>query len=298
VGLFRVLRFAVCPYAVEEADDFGGQPGRAHPQLGEGAGADEPGIGKLAREPFRVGERVDEVDPMPEDKRRRGDGLALFDGRGERSHYHAVQDGGDFSRIRSDGVEQRIKRTDTRRGQPGDDPGDQPQRGPGVVRLQQEGHERERRRRGSGLEHRHFQDQPANPLRRAHGGEQAHVGAKRDPAQHHLVDAELVKQAQHLVSVKVHAVGAGLPGFIAPAVTEQVEQHDAVAPGGQRPGQPAAEVGVEQDAVQPHEHPVSRAIDLVAQPVLAVVERMPRALRTGLQAATRSPPGAGPGHCA
>jgi hypothetical protein len=124
------------------------------------------------------------------------------------------------------------------------------------VHLQQEGDERERRRRGGGLEHRHFQDQPAYPPGRSHGGEQAHVGPQRDPAQHYLVGAELVQQAQHLVGVKVHAMGAGLPGLLAAAMTEQVEQHDAVAPGGQCPGQAAAEVGVEQDAVQPHEHPV------------------------------------------
>jgi hypothetical protein len=118
---------------------------------------------------------VDEVDPVPEDKRRRGDGLALFDGRSDRSQQHTVQHGGDFGWVRSGGTEQRVERADTRRGQLGDDPGDQPQHGLGVVHLQQERHERERRRRGSGLEHRHFEDQAANPLGCPHGGEQADV---------------------------------------------------------------------------------------------------------------------------
>jgi len=199
---------------------------------------------------------VDEVDSVPEDKRRHGDALPLLGSGRHRPHQHPVQDGGDFIRVRPDGTEQRVERTDTRRGQPGDDPGDQPQRGPGVAHLQQQRHEKQRRGRGSGLQHRHFQDQAADLLWRPHGGEQAHVGAERDAAEHHLVHAELVEQAQHLIGVQVHAVGAGVPGFVAPAVTEQVEQHDAVAPGRQCPGQAAAQVGVEQDAVQPDQGPV------------------------------------------
>jgi hypothetical protein len=95
-------------------------------------------MGKLARQPLRVGIRVDEVDPVPEDKGRRGDGPALLDGRSDRSKQHAVQHGGDFSRVRSGGAEQRVERADTRRGQPGDGPADQPQRRLGVVHLQQE----------------------------------------------------------------------------------------------------------------------------------------------------------------
>lgn len=73
--------------------------------------------------------------------------------------------------------------------------------------------------------------------------------------------------------IKVHAVSACLPGFFAQAVTEQIEQHDSVALGGQLARQAAAEVGVEQDAVQPHEDPVAGAVDLVVQPVLAADER-------------------------
>jgi hypothetical protein len=40
-------------------------------------------------------------------------------------------------------------------------------------------------------------------------------------------------------------------------MAQQVEQHDTVALGGQSPGQAAAEVGVEQQTMQPHEHPVA-----------------------------------------
>ena len=213
---------------------------------------------------------------MPEDKRRHRDARTLFRRRSHRPHQHAVQDGGDRVRVRPDGTEQRVERADTRRGQPGDDLGDQPQRGPRVAHLEQERHEKHRRRRGSGLQYRHFQDQAANLPGCPHRGEQAHVGPERDAAEHYLVHAELIQQAQHLIGVQVHPVGARVPGFVAPAVTEQVEQHDAVALGGQRPGQPAAQVGVEQDAVQPDENPVPRAVDLIVQPVLAVSQRAPR----------------------
>ena len=162
-------------------------------------------------------------------------------------------------------------------GQAGGDPGDQPQHGPGVVDLEQERREHERRRRNSPLEHRHFQDQAADPLGRPHRGEQAHIGAQRDPAEHHLVHAELVQEAQHLISVEIHPVRAGVTRLVAAAMAQQVEQHDTVALGGQSPGQAAAEVGVEQQTVQPHEHPVARTVDLIGQPVLAVGQRVPRA---------------------
>jgi len=105
---------------------------------------------------------VNEVDSVPEDERRHGDALPLFGSGRHRPHEHAVQDGGEFIWVRPDGTEQRVERADTRRGQPGHDPGDQPQRGPGVAHLQQERHEEQRRRRGSGLQHRHFKDQAAD----------------------------------------------------------------------------------------------------------------------------------------
>ena len=114
------------------------------------------------------------------------------------------------------------------------DPGDQAHQGPGVVDPDKERHEHPCRRGGGRFEHRHLQDQAADPLRRCHRGQQAHVGTQRDTAEHHLVDAEFVKQAQHLLRVEVHPVGAGMAGLVAAAMTEQVEQHDPVTPA--RPG--------------------------------------------------------------
>jgi hypothetical protein len=125
------------------------------------------------------------------------------------------------------------------------------------VDLQQERREHQRGRRSRRLEHRHFQNQAADPAWCLHRGEQAHVGTQRDPSQNHLVRAELVQQAQHLLGVQIHPVGASVAGLVAPAMAQQVEQHDTVALGGQSAGQPAAEVGVEQQAVHPHEHPVA-----------------------------------------
>ena len=58
---------------VQELADLGGQTGRVHPELGERAGPDQPGIRKLPRQPFRVAERVDQVDPVSQDQRRRGE---------------------------------------------------------------------------------------------------------------------------------------------------------------------------------------------------------------------------------
>jgi hypothetical protein len=218
---------------------------------------------------------------VPENKRRHGDALPLLGSGRHRPHQHPLQDGGEFIRVRRDGTEQRVERTDTRRGQPGHDLGDEPQRGPGVAHLEQERHEKQRRRRGSGLQYRHLKDQAADLPGCPHGREQADVGPERDAAEHHLIRAELVQQAHHLIGVQVHPVGARVPGFVAPAVTKQVEQHDAVAPGRQCPGQATAQVGVEQDAVQPDQGPVPCAVDLVVQPVLAVGERLPHTVRPG-----------------
>jgi hypothetical protein len=142
--------------------------------------------------------------------------------------------------------------------------------------VQQQRDERQSRRRGRPLEHRHLQDQPPDPLRRLHRGEQAHVRAEGNPAKHHLIDAEFAEQAQHLLGVKIHPVRAGLPWLVAAAMAQQVKQHNAVAAGGQSAGQAAAQVGVEQQRVQPDEHPVALAVDLVRQPVLTKDQRAPR----------------------
>jgi len=82
-------------------------------------------------------------------------------------------------------------------------------------------------------------------------------------------------------------MGAGMAGLVAAAMTQQVEQHDAVALGGQSPGQAAAEVGVEQQTVQPHEHPVARTVDLIGQPVPAIGQGVPRAVGAWLRVALR-----------
>ena len=76
-GFAAVLRFGARPNAVKEFADLGGQTGRVHPELGKGAGPDQPGVRKLPREPFRVAEGVDQVDPMSQHQRRRGNGPAL-----------------------------------------------------------------------------------------------------------------------------------------------------------------------------------------------------------------------------
>ena len=263
------------PDAVEELGDLGGQASRLHPQLGKGASTDQPGLRELLREPFRVLERVDQVDPVPQDKRRRRDRPALVDGRRDGPEQDAVQNGGDYRRIIRGGVQERVDRVDPDTGEQGHGQGRQPHDGTGVVRLQQQRHERQRRRRGGPLEHGHLQDQAANPLGRPNRGEQAHVGAERDPAEHHLVRAELVQQAEHLLGVYIHPVLPGVLGLVAVAMAQQVEQHDAVAASGQPAGQATAEGSVEQQGVQPHEHPVARAVDLIGQPVFAKSQRAP-----------------------
>jgi len=107
-GLVAVPRFLGRPDAVEESADLGGQTGRPHPELGEGAGPDQPGIRKLSRQPLRVAERVDQVDPMPQHQRRRGNGPALVDGRSDGPQQNTVQHGGDFVRVRRGGTDERV----------------------------------------------------------------------------------------------------------------------------------------------------------------------------------------------
>jgi hypothetical protein len=281
------------PHAVEEGGDFPGQPGGAYPQFGERASADEPRVGKLAREPLGVSVGVDQVDPVPEHQGRRGDRPALLGGRGERSHQHTAQHGGGPVRVRADGADQRVKRADARRRQPGD----QAEREPGVAHVQQERHEGERRGGCGGLKHRHFEYQAAHPLGCLRRGQQAHVGAERDTAEYRPVHAELVEQGDHMLCVQVHAVRARLGRLIALAMTEQVEQDDAVAAVGQRPGQPPAQLAVEEDRVQPYENSVSRTVDLVAQAVLTAGKHsfhifiivMNRLMRTRSKAVLRVP---------
>ena len=62
--------------------------------------------GMLPREPFRVAEGVDQVDPMSQDQRRRGDGPALVDGRSDGPQQDAVQHGGGFVRVGRGGTDE------------------------------------------------------------------------------------------------------------------------------------------------------------------------------------------------
>ena len=194
-----------------------------------------------------------------------------------------MQHGRDLLGVRGRDADERVKRADPGGGEPGDDLGEHTQRRPRVVRLKQQGYEHQRCRRRGALEDRHFQNQAADPFRCAHRGKQAHVGAERDAAEHRLVDPELVQQAQHLLRVEIHAVGAGVARLVAVAVTQQVEQHDAIAPGGQPLGQASAEASVEQQAVQPYDHPVAGPVDLVGQPVLTKGQGAPGSRCAGLQ---------------
>jgi hypothetical protein len=76
---------AARPDPVEELGDLGGQAGRPHPQLGERAGANQPGVRELAGQVLGVTERMDQVDAVPEYEGGSGDGPALFDGRCDRT---------------------------------------------------------------------------------------------------------------------------------------------------------------------------------------------------------------------
>jgi hypothetical protein len=152
------------------------------------------------------------------------------------------------------------------------------------VRLEQQRQEHEGSRGHGPFQYRHLEHQAADPFRCPRRGEQAHVGAQRHPAQDGLVHPELIHQAQHLLGVQVHPVRAGVPRFVAVAVAQQVQQHDPVAQGGQRPGQGPAQAGVQQQAVQPYQHALTRAVDLVMEPVSAVGQRVhaARGIRSGL----------------
>jgi diacylglycerol O-acyltransferase len=282
-----LCRLGLRPDSVEKPGDLGGQPGGLDPQLGERARPDEPGVGELPREVPGVAERVDQVDPVSQDQRRRGYGPALLDGRSDGSQKDAVQHGCDLVRIRPGSRDERIERSDPGERQAGRDRRDQPHPGPGVVHPDQQRQEHPGRRRHRPLQHRHLQDQSAHPPGCLHRGQQAHVGSQRDAPEHRLIHAELVQKAQDLPGVKVHPVGAGVAGLVAAPVTQEVEQHHPVAAGGQGLGQAPAEVSVEQQAVQPHQHPVARAVDLVGQPVLAE-GHVPGAVGAGYGAVLRA----------
>ena len=99
-----------------------------HPQLGERAGPDQPGVGDLPGQPGRVREGVDQVDPVAQYQRRGGDGPALLGGRSDRPHQDAMQHRADFVRVRRGGGDERAERAEARCGQPGGDPARSPAR--------------------------------------------------------------------------------------------------------------------------------------------------------------------------
>ena len=72
-------------------------------------------------------------------------------------------------------------------------------------------------------------------------------------------------------------MSASMARLVAAAMTQKVEQHDPVTLGGQRPGQATAKAGVEQQTMQPDEHPLTGTVDLIGQPIPAVGQRVPRA---------------------
>ncbi len=77
--------------------------------------------------------------------------------------------------------------------------GDHPHDRSPVVRGEHDRHEGQRRCRHRPLHHRHLQHQPLHPLGLLRGGEQAHVGAERQPTEHRAARTpEVVEQAEHL----------------------------------------------------------------------------------------------------
>ena len=119
------------------------------------------------------------------------------------------------------------------------------------------------------FEHGHLDQQAPDPLGGLHRHLQAHVGPERHPTDDRLVDAELVEQGDDVTGVGVHAVGRRVPGLVGPPVTGQVEQDDLEPSLGQVGGQASAQLVVEEDAVEEHEHawPLAVALVLEAQPL-------------------------------
>ena len=132
-------------------------------------------------------------------------------GRGDGPHCDAMQHGGDFVWIRRSGHDERVERTEAgrrhARGRPtraiASGPGRSgPRAGAAGTRLSP----RARPTRAPAF------PGPGRATRSgaAHRGQQADIGTQRNASEHRLIDGELVKQAQHLLRVKVHPKGASM----------------------------------------------------------------------------------------
>ena len=83
---------------------LGGQPLGGEAELDDRPGLDQPGHGQLPGQVVGVGERVDEVDLVPDDQGRGGDGVPFLVGRGDGAGQQAVEDGRRLLRVEGDRV--------------------------------------------------------------------------------------------------------------------------------------------------------------------------------------------------
>jgi len=252
----------VIPDLVEELGDVGGEALGGEAELDDRPGLDQAGQGKLPGQVIGVVEGVDEVDLVPDDEGRRGDGVALLVvgvmGPASIPWSTAVVSSGSSDRVPTTLSTGPIVVRGTRRASQATIRARGRRSGPRAAWARDEGGPRH-----GPLEHRHLDQQTPDPFGGLGGHLQRDVGAQRDTTDDGLLDAELVEQGHHVVGVRVDPMGRGVTGLVRPPVSGEVEEDDPIACGHQVGGQPAVHLAVEEDPVHEHEDVGPASIVLV-----------------------------------
>jgi len=216
---------------------------------------------------------MDRIAVVADDEGGRGDLAAQRLVRRRATEEQAVQDSRAGPRLLADGVQADVGQ------QRADAAGDHPRAArdeahDGLAEGQGDHQRREGDRAGQQrvVEHGHLEHHAADALRRAHRGLEARVGAQRGPAEHRLVELEVVEQRDHLLSEEGHRVAGHVLRAVRAPVTEQVQGHHPVAARGQGAGQRTVHLLREQQPVDQHERARTVSVDRVGQPAAFVAE--------------------------
>ena len=135
------------------------------------------------------------------------------------------------------------------------------------------------------VEHRHVDDHAADALGRVHRGLERRVGPQRGPAQHGVVDLEVIEQGDHLLPEGRHRVARHVARAIRAPVAEQIERHHPVAALGQRARQRPVHLLRQQQRMDQDARARTLAIDRVGQPAAFEAEEGHRVSQDSRRAA-------------
>jgi hypothetical protein len=121
------------------------------------------------------------------------------------------------------------------------------------------------------LEHRHLDEEPADPIRVPGRELEPHVCAQRGSPDHGSIELQVVEQGQHLVGECGHRVEPRVRGAVRAPVAQQIEANHAIPPRRDLGGEALVHAPVHQQPVDQNQGAIASPEDVVGDFVLVLV---------------------------